>query len=142
MLFFLFVIFFFFFFFFFFFQVIGTTNSLLLFSFIFTRLSQKLCNLLVQASLWHIYHVTKAVQAVLGNGMLWHTMYCFTLYDLKVAQMNVQFHLIQKIMFYKLELSHNTAEVTKNICFMKVIQWSDSSRNFTRCKNFSKLGSQ
>ena len=35
------------------------------------RMSQKFCNILVCASLWHVYHVTKAVQAMEGTLCSW-----------------------------------------------------------------------
>ena len=39
--------------------------------------------------------------------------------DLKTAQMNIQYNLIQELMLYKSELRHHTTESTKNICCVK-----------------------
>ena len=30
----------------------------------YMRVSQKFCNILVHASLWHVYHVTEAIQTI------------------------------------------------------------------------------
>ena len=47
--------------------------------------------------------------------MCWHVVYCFTQYDLKVTQMNIQHNLIQELMLYKFKLHCNTMKATKNI---------------------------
>ena len=39
--------------------------------------------------------------------------------DLKVIQMSIQYSLIQELMIYKFELSHNSIETTKRVCFVK-----------------------
>ena len=39
--------------------------------------------------------------------------------DLKAAQMNMQYSLIQELMLYKFKLGHNAMEATKNICCMQ-----------------------
>ena len=33
----------------------------------YTWMSEKFCNIFVCASLWHVYHMTKAVQVMLGT---------------------------------------------------------------------------
>ena len=45
--------------------------------------------------------------------------------DLKTAQMNV--NLIKEFMLYELELGHNAAEATKNICCVKDEDAADQS---------------
>ena len=39
------------------------------------------------------------------------------MYDLKAAQIDMQCRLIWEFMLYKFELSYNTSEATKIICF-------------------------
>ena len=57
-------------------------------------------------------------------------------YNLKVAQMNMQYSLIWELMLYKLELDHNAAEATKNICCVKGDGTFDHS---TITKNFPQV---
>ena len=63
--------------------------------------------------------MTKAVQAVVGSIMIIGALTCSALLhsvcDLKSAQMNGQYSLIQEPMFCEFELSHNSVEATKNI---------------------------
>ena len=75
------------------------------------RVSHKFCNFCIHASLWHIYHVIKAVHAVCSH------MHCFTQWVIK--QMKVKCSLIWELIHYKFELGHNTVEATKNICFAR-----------------------
>ena len=79
-------------------------------------MSQKFCNILVHASLQHVYHVIEPDPAVIGSNWC-ADMFCITsICDLKAVQVNIQCSLIWELMLYKFELNHNTAEATKNIC--------------------------
>ena len=83
------------------------------------RVSQKFCNILVCASLWHIYHVILAVLAmevsrILVVGILTHCALLHSVCDLKATQMNVQHSILWEFMFYKFKLAHNAMEATKN----------------------------
>ena len=51
-------------------------------------------------------------------GVLTH-VWLHSVYDLKTAQMNMQYSLIWKFMLYKFKLGHNILEATKNICCAK-----------------------
>ena len=91
-----------------------------------TREIQKFCNNLVYSSLQHIYHLNEAVQAVVNTRSSWQyhiSWWADTLLhlmcDLKVVQMSIQYSLIQELMIYKFELSHNSIETTKRVCFVK-----------------------
>ena len=82
-------------------------------------MSQKFCNILVDASLWCIYHMTKTVQAVIGSIMVVSIVTHALLHcvcDLKAAQMNLQCSLMHELMLYKFKMGQ---EATKNICCMK-----------------------
>ena len=87
----------------------------------YSRLSQKFCNILVCASLQHIYYMTEAVQAI----------------DLKTKQMNLQCTLIWEFILYELELNHSTVFGYKNICCVKVKGTIDHSTITRWFKNFT-----
>ena len=60
--------------------------------------------------------------------------------------MNVQCNLIQELMLYEIEMGHNDAEVTKNICCAKgegAVDHSQVTRWFKKfclcCKNLGDL---
>ena len=38
------------------------------------------------------------------------------MYNLKAAQMNMHYSLIQELISYKFEVGHNVVQATKNIC--------------------------
>ena len=83
-----------------------------------TRASLKFCS-----SLIHVYHVSKAVEAMehiccdwLYHGSWYTHTLLLSMCDLKVTQMNVKCSLIQKLMLYNFVLGHNSIEATKNIC--------------------------
>ena len=52
-------------------------------------------------------------------GALTHCALLHSICDLKATQMNMQFSLIEELMFYEFKLGHNVMEVTKNICCAK-----------------------
>ena len=88
-----------------------------------TREIQKFCNNLVYSSLQHIYHLNEAVQAVVNTCWSWqyHVSWradtlLHLMCDLKVVQMII---LIQELMIYNFELSPNSIETTKRVCFVK-----------------------
>ena len=85
--------------------------------------SQKLYNILVCGSLWHLYHVTKPVKFVEGTLMVIGDLTCCILLhsvgDVKAMQMNAQHSFIWEILLYKFELDYNTVEATKTICNAK-----------------------
>ena len=66
--------------------------------------SQKFCNILRRVSLRRLYHVTEAVQAVVGSiavvSPLTHCAMIHFVCDLKAAQMNVQRRLIREPMLH------------------------------------------
>ena len=64
------------------------------------------------------------IDAVVGSIML--VVNCFN--DFKVAQIIKQCSLIRELMFYEFELSHNTAQVTKNTFCTKIEGVVDSSK--------------
>ena len=81
--------------------------------------SEKFCNILVHVSLRHIYHMTRAVQTMVGIIVVVGALTCCAEWYLKAAQMNIQQSSIQNLMLYKFKLSHNMVKVTKNICCAK-----------------------
>ena len=81
-----------------------------------TQVSQKLCNILGCYSLWYIYHVTKAVQAMEST----HCAFLHCVCDLKaIHQVNLEHRLIWDLLLYKFKLYYNSAEATKNSCCRK-----------------------
>ena len=91
-----------------------------------TQISQKFYNILVCASLWHTYHMTKAVQAMENtHSTRWYHgswcayILCIASLHMKATQMNVQHSLDQELMVLEFELSHNITEATKTVCFVK-----------------------
>ena len=56
------------------------------------------------------------IDSMMVVGVLTCCTLLHSVYDLKAIQMNVQHSLIQKIILYKFELGHNTADVTKKNC--------------------------
>ena len=83
-----------------------------------TMVSQKFCNIFVHVSLQCVYHVTKAVQAIVGNIVVVGALtQCALLHcHLKAAHMNIQCSLVQELMLYETELGYNAAEPSKKIC--------------------------
>ena len=83
-------------------------------------MSQTFFKILERARLWHVYHVTKAFQAVCSSivvvGALIYCSLLPSVCDLKTTQMKVQWSLIQELMFYEFGLDHNTVEATINVC--------------------------
>ena len=87
----------------------------------------KFCNILVNATLQHVYHVTKAIQAMEGPHYGWKYFgkWCTTI--LCIASFNVIWKpqrqtctiVWLKNMLHKFKLGYNTMEVTKNICCLK-----------------------
>ena len=75
-----------------------------------TKVSQEFCNILVHASLQHIYHMTETVQSVEGTIVVVNTMTCSALLhfscDFKATQINMQCNLIWEFMFYEFKLGH------------------------------------
>ena len=91
----------------------------------FTRVSKRLCNISVHASLWCLYQVTKVIQvttvsSIMVIGSLTHCALHHSLFDLKAAQMNMQLCLIWECMLYEFKLDHKTMEATKKICCAKI----------------------
>ena len=83
---------------------------------------------MVCTSLLHIYHITKAIQAmkiptgvgsIMAVDTLTHCALFHSVCDLKVALMNMQRSLIWELMLYEFELGYNAAEVIKDICYPK-----------------------
>ena len=107
-------------------------------------MNQKFCNILVHVSLWHVCHMTEAVQAsVVGSivvvGVLKHFALLHSMQDLKATQINIQCCLIQELILYKFVLGHNTTEAIKNICCAKsevTVTLSSVTRWF---KNFAQI---
>ena len=64
--------------------------------------------------MWHVYHETKAVQAVVGNIVVVGTLTCYVLLysvcDLKAAWINMPYSLIQELILYEFNLSHDAVE--------------------------------
>ena len=79
------------------------------------RVSQKFSNILVRPSLLYVYQVT---EAVIGSIVVLGALaYCALLHS--ACDLNVQPNLIQELMLYKFEPSHNSTEATKSICCAK-----------------------
>ena len=102
---------------------------------------QKFCNILVHALiLWHIYHMTKAVQTVETSimvvGVLTHYNLLHSTCDLKAAQVNVHHSLILKLILNKFKLGHNTVKDIKNIWCVKGEPEIHHSTKIRRCKKF------
>ena len=55
------------------------------------------------------------VVSIVIVGVLIHCALLYTICDLKVIQMNIQFGLIQKLIFYEFELGYNAVEATENV---------------------------
>ena len=99
------------------------------------------------AIFWHVwvcstYHATNAVLIMMVGALIRCTL-LHSMYNLKAAQMNVQYSLIQELMLYKFEPNHNIMEVTKNIC----VNGEDDHRTVTRwfkkfCSDCKNLNSQ
>ena len=69
-------------------------------------------------------------------GALTRTALLHSMCDLKSVQMKVQHTLIRELTLYELELAHNAAEATKNICCVKGEGTVDNS---TVTKSFKKF---
>ena len=69
------------------------------------------------SDLQHVYHGTKAVQAMIVDALTCALLHCAS--DLKAAHMNIQCNLILELMLYKFEQRNNTTEATENICCVK-----------------------
>ena len=81
-------------------------------------MSPRFYNILICASLQHVYHMTNVPNVVGSPVVVYIPTHCtllHSMYDLEDTQMNMNITLIQKLMIYKFELSHNTMEATKNI---------------------------
>ena len=78
-------------------------------------MSQKFYDILVGASLWYVYYKIEAVKSCGKVPMIVGAL----THELKAAQINVQLRLIQELMLYKFQLSHNATESTKYICYVK-----------------------
>ena len=92
---------------------------------------------------WYILQLARYL-LWLVVGVLTHCPLLYFLCDLKPSQMNVQHNLIQQIMPYDFEMSHNAAEATKNICCTKderAVDHSIITRWFKKfclgCKNLN-----
>ena len=63
--------------------------------------------------------MTEAVQAVVSSIIVIGASTCSALWccvcNLKSAQMNVQFSLIEELLFYNFELGHNTVKTSKMV---------------------------
>ena len=59
--------------------------------------------------------------------------------DLEVTQMNMQSSLIQELLLYKIKLSRDTMEATKNICFTKHQDAVDHSTVTKDWRNFNRV---
>ena len=74
--------------------------------------------------------------------MTHYALLCF-ICDLKAAQRNMQCCLNWELMLYKFELSYNTMEATKNICYAKdegTVDHSTVTRWFKKfCSGCNKL---
>ena len=115
-------------------------------------MNQKFCNILVgYACFLCIYHVTKAVEAVVGIivlvGVQTHCALVYSLGDFKSTQINMQCCLICELMLYKFKWVHNTMEATKNICCLKgtgTVIHSTITGKFKKllsgCKNLNQQG--
>ena len=66
-----------------------------------------------------LYEFEQWLGSIVVVGALTRYALLHSVRDLKAAQMNVQRNLIQELMFYELELRHNLAEATRNICCTK-----------------------
>ena len=84
-----------------------------------TSVSQKFYNISVRVSLQREYHLTKAVQAVIGRIVVVGALTCCSLVqgvcNLKATQMNVQRSLNREPTLYDFELGYNFMKATKNI---------------------------
>ena len=104
-------------------------------------------NVLLHNILQRVYHVIEAVQAVEGNRCVVGVLICSALFhsvcDLKAAQLNKQHSWIRKFLLCEFELSHNGAELTKNIScakkalLIRVIRWLKIFRS--GCNNLDDL---
>ena len=86
-------------------------------------MSQMFCSILACVCVWHVYQVTKVVQAVEGIlcivvvGVLTCFVLLHSMHDLKTAQINVQCNLIWELMPYELELGQ-TQSISSQISQM------------------------
>ena len=111
-----------------------------------TRMSHKSCHILVCASSWYVYHITKAVQAmknvpaIVSNNIVVDALTLCALlhcvYDMKAEQINMQCILIQEFLLYESGMGHKTAEATKNICCVKGEDAADHSTVIRWFKKF------
>ena len=71
------------------------------------------------------------VSAVVGSivvvGALTHYALFHTVFDLKALQMNMLYSLIQELMLYKFEVSHDAAEATKKT----IVLWNINAELIT-----------
>ena len=76
-------------------------------------------------------------------------MHCFSLYDFKASQMNIQHCLIWEFMLFEFEMYCNAAVATKKICCVKgegLVDYSTVTRWFKKfnsgCKNLNNQAKQ
>ena len=74
-------------------------------------MNEKFCNILLRPSLRRIYHVTEAVEAVVGSivvvGALTRCVLFHLVCDFKVTRMNVERNQIRALLLHEFELGHN-----------------------------------
>ena len=70
---------------------------------------------LKQFKLWKVSNVVSSITVV---GVLTCAL-VLSMCESKATQMNVQHSLIHELILYKFKLGYNSAEVTKNICWVK-----------------------
>ena len=94
-------------------------------------MSEKLCNILVYARLWCVYHVSKTVQSMYGSivvlSALTHCALLHFICDLKTTQMNVQHIPIWILMLWK---QPKTFVVRKEMVQLITVLEPDCSKNF------------
>ena len=71
---------------------------------------------LQQFKLWK---VSSMVGSIVVVSVLARCEFLHSVCDVKATQMNMQHNLIQELVLYEFELSHNTIKFTKNICCTK-----------------------
>ena len=62
------------------------------------------------------WKILTVVVSIMVDAALTYSALLYFMYDLKIAQMNIQYTLIQELILYKFKIGHNALEATKNIC--------------------------